>query len=47
MAGEDAGAAAGSMNTTQQIGAALGPAVLITAAAPGNTLDAYNGHSPR
>ncbi|MGI5219183.1 MFS transporter [Nocardia sp. CA-290969] len=38
---EDAGAASGLMNTTKQIGAALGLAVLITVAAPG-TLDGYN-----
>lgn len=38
---EDAGAAAGLMNTTKQVGATLGLAVLITVAAPG-TLDGYN-----
>lgn len=38
---EDAGAAAGLMNTSKQIGAALGLAVLITVATPG-TLAGYN-----
>ncbi|MCX0271573.1 MFS transporter [Nocardia zapadnayensis] len=38
---EDAGAAGGLMNTTKQVGAALGLAVLITVAAPG-TLEGYN-----
>ncbi|MGV9638538.1 MFS transporter [Nocardia rhamnosiphila] len=42
VADEDAGAAAGLMNTTKQIGAALGLAVLITVATPGNTLDGNN-----
>ncbi|MFI2231724.1 MFS transporter [Nocardia testacea] len=37
----DAGAASGLMNTTKQVGAALGLAVLITVAAPG-TLEGYN-----
>ncbi len=41
VAGADAGAAAGLMTTTKEIGAALGLAVLITVAAPGG-LEGYN-----
>ncbi|MEV3965579.1 MFS transporter [Nocardia sp. NPDC050193] len=41
VAREDAGAASGLMNTTKQVGATLGLAVLITVATPGN-LEGYN-----